>query len=91
MDVKTAFLNENIEEEVYMEQPEGFFIDGKEKMTKGYLSKNFEMKDMGEASYVTGISIFRDVSKGLLGLSEKDIDKTLERFIYHGSRTCGLL
>ncbi|GKF19859.1 retrovirus-related pol polyprotein from transposon TNT 1-94 [Tanacetum coccineum] len=36
--------------------------------TKGYLSKNFEMKDMGEASYVTGVSISRDVSKGLLGL-----------------------
>ncbi|GJT94759.1 retrovirus-related pol polyprotein from transposon TNT 1-94 [Tanacetum coccineum] len=32
--------------------------------TKGYLSKNFEMKDMGETSYVIGISIFRDVSKG---------------------------
>nr|GEV47552.1 hypothetical protein [Tanacetum cinerariifolium] len=28
MDVKTAFLDENIEEEVYMEQPKGFFIDG---------------------------------------------------------------
>ena len=27
-----------------------------------YLSSNFEMKDMGEASYVIGIEIFRDRS-----------------------------
>ncbi|GJZ80052.1 retrovirus-related pol polyprotein from transposon TNT 1-94 [Tanacetum coccineum] len=132
MDVKITFLNENLEEEVYMEQPEEFVIDGKEKMvcklkksiyglkkasrswyikfndtitsfgfeeiivdrciyhkisgrkfillvlyvddiflatndfgllhkTKEYLSKNFEMKDMGETSYVIGILIFRDI------------------------------
>ncbi|GJS00082.1 retrovirus-related pol polyprotein from transposon TNT 1-94 [Tanacetum coccineum] len=32
MDVKIAFLNENLEKEVYLEQREWFFIDGKEKM-----------------------------------------------------------
>ena len=28
MDVKTAFLNEFLDEEVYMEQPEGFIVPG---------------------------------------------------------------
>jgi hypothetical protein len=29
MDVKTAFLNDEVEQEVYIEQPEGFVIHGK--------------------------------------------------------------
>ena len=54
--------------------------------TKDYLFKNFEMTDMGEASYVIGIEIFRDRSLGVLGLSQKAyIDKVLERF---GMMTC---
>ncbi|KAK2435686.1 hypothetical protein QL285_020729 [Trifolium repens] len=49
--------------------------------TKKFLSNNFEMKDMGEASYVIGIEIFRDRSQGVLGLSQKAyINKILERF-----------
>ena len=37
--------------------------------TKKFLFNNFEMKDMGEATYVIWIEIFRDRSCGLLGLS----------------------
>ncbi|KAL0553776.1 hypothetical protein IC582_007680 [Cucumis melo] len=152
MDVKTVFLNGNLDEEVFMDQPEGFMIAGKEHMvcklkrsiyglkqasrqwylkfndtitsfgfkenivdrciylkisgskfiilvlyvddillatndfgllcqTKEFLFKNFEMKDMGEASYVIGIEIFRDRTHGLLGLSQKAyINKVLEKF-----------
>jgi len=48
---------------------------------KQFLSKNFEMKDMGEASYVIGIKIHRDRSQDILGLSQEAyINKVLECF-----------
>ena len=38
-------------------------------VTKKWLSLNFEMKNMGEASYVLGVKFFKDRSKRFLGLS----------------------
>ena len=51
---------------------------------KGFLSSNFNMKDLGDASYVLGIEIHRDRSKGALGLSQKAyIEKVLKRYNMH--------
>ena len=48
---------------------------------KQFRSKNFDMKDMGETSYVIGIKIHRERSRGILGLSQETyINKVFERF-----------
>lgn len=152
MDVKTAFLNGDIDKDIYMEQPIGFTFSGSEqkvcklqrsiyglkqasrnwnirfdesvkafgfiqisnescvyrkeletsvqflvlyvddillignskddmKVTKLWLSNQFEMKDLGDASYILGIKIYRDRSRRLIGLSQSMyIDKVLKRF-----------
>ena len=139
MDVKTAFLNGYIEEEIFMEQPKGFesedsskvcklnrliyglkqasrswnhhfdeaicsydfiknedepcvykkvsgsqltflvlYIDdilfigndvGMMTSVKVWLSKTFLIKDLGEATYILGIRVYRDRSKRTIGLS----------------------
>jgi hypothetical protein len=49
--------------------------------TKQLLSQSFEMKDLGEASYVIGIEIHKDRQQKILRLSQKAyIEKVLERF-----------
>jgi hypothetical protein len=49
--------------------------------TKRWLSSNFEMKDMGEASYVLGVKIIRDHAKKFLGLTQESyIKKMYKRY-----------
>ena len=51
------------------------------RKTKNFFAKNFEMKDMGESSYMIGIEIFHDRSHGVLGLSHKGyIERILDKF-----------
>ena len=49
--------------------------------TKRFLSSNFDMKDLGEASYIIVIEIHQDRSRGILGLSQRPyIDKVLKKY-----------
>ena len=61
-------------------------------VTKKWSSSHFEMKDMGEASYVLGVNIQRDCSKCLLGLSQETyIKKMLQRYHMHDCKPMDIL
>jgi hypothetical protein len=52
--------------------------------TKHFLSSNFDMKDLGEASNVLGIEIHRDRSKRVLVLSQNAyFERVLKKYNMH--------
>nr|GEZ57389.1 hypothetical protein [Tanacetum cinerariifolium] len=68
IDVKTAFLNDYLDEDIYMVQPGGF-IDPKHAH-----------KNLGETAFILGIKIYRDRSRRLIGLCQSAyMDKILKR------------
>ncbi|GKF35900.1 retrovirus-related pol polyprotein from transposon TNT 1-94 [Tanacetum coccineum] len=80
MNVKTAFLNRDLEEEIYMNQPEGFRALGQEgkmiRSTKDMLKSKFDMKDMGLADVILTIKIIR-TQNGLVLSQAHYVDKIL--------------
>ena len=51
------------------------------KAVKTWLGSNFSMKDLGDASYILGMRIYRERSSRMIGLSQSTyIDKVLHRF-----------
>ncbi|GJV46653.1 retrotransposon protein, putative, ty1-copia subclass [Tanacetum coccineum] len=58
---------------------------------KSYLGRCFAMKDLGEAAYILGIKIYKDRSKGLIGLCQSAyIEKILKRYYMENSK-CGTI
>ena len=57
---------------------------------KGYLNKNFSMKDHAEAAYILGTKIYRDRPRCLIGLLESTyLDKVLKKFKMDRSKKKG--
>ncbi|TYK02298.1 gag/pol protein [Cucumis melo var. makuwa] len=81
MDVKTTFLNENLEESIYMAQPEGFIKKGYLTNIKKWLATQFQMKDLEDAQYVLGIQIVRNRKNRTLAMPQASyVDKMLSRY-----------
>ncbi|KAI4338352.1 hypothetical protein L6164_016691 [Bauhinia variegata] len=85
MDVKTAFLHGDLEENIYMKQPKCFVVTGHDSsiinLLKKELSKSFAMKELGLERQILGMEIIRDRKNKKLWLSqEKYIEKVLQQF-----------
>ncbi|KAK4394695.1 Retrovirus-related Pol polyprotein from transposon TNT 1-94 [Sesamum angolense] len=88
LDVKTTFLHGDLEEQIYMEQPDRFTQPGHEHLNihdvlalKALLSQEFDMKDSGAATKILGMEIHRDRGLRKLWLSQRGyVEKVLDRF-----------
>nr|ABB47727.2 retrotransposon protein, putative, Ty1-copia subclass [Oryza sativa Japonica Group] len=73
MDVKTAFLNAELDDEIYMDQPDGFVVEGQEG------------KDLGVADVILNIKLIRG-ENGITLLQSHYVEKILNRFGYIDSK-----
>ncbi|KAL6327282.1 hypothetical protein AAG906_017839 [Vitis piasezkii] len=88
MDVKTAFLNGNIDETIYMVQPENFESNDSKQLVCKLKGSIYGLKQASRQWYQKFVQIHRDRSRGILRLSQKAyIDKVLSRF---GMSNCAL-
>ena len=51
MDVKTTFLHGNLDEEIYMKQPEGFTVKGKKELVSKLKKSLYNLKQFLRVCY----------------------------------------
>ncbi|KAI3672667.1 hypothetical protein L6452_38764 [Arctium lappa] len=78
IDVKTAFLNDILKEEVYVSQPEGFVIKRNRSMST-FLKKHFTMSMMEEMNFFLGLQV-KQFSTGIFINQSKYIFNILRKF-----------
>ena len=59
MDVKTTFLNEDLEENIYMVQPKGFVVEGKERIGCRLKKSIYRLKQASRQWYLKFDSTIR--------------------------------
>ncbi|KAF3684374.1 putative tyrosyl-DNA phosphodiesterase 2-like [Capsicum annuum] len=62
MDVKTTFINEDLEEEIYMEQPEGFVVPGKKNKVCKLTKSLYGLKQAPKQWHAKFDQTIRDIS-----------------------------
>ena len=85
MDVKTTFLNGNIEEEVYMKQPEGFSSNGGEHLVSKLKKSIYGLKQASRQWCLK----FHDVIASF-GFMENIMDQCIYQKV-SGSKICFLV
>eukprot|EP00253_Pinus_taeda_P032625 PITA_32625 len=84
LDVKTTFLHGDLEEEIYMQQIQGY---EEINVLKRKLANSFAMKDLEAAKQILGMRITRDRENRKLTLSHNEyIQKVLKRFNIHNAK-----
>ena len=72
MDVKTAFLNGDLKEEVYMTQPEGFVVEVKEHMACRLKKSIYGLRQASRQWYLKFEEIIRT-----FGFKENEVDNCI--------------
>ena len=72
MDVKTAFLNGNIDQEVFIEQPEGFVLHSRESHVCGLRKALYGLKEAPKVWYERIDRFLKD-----LGFQKSDVDSNI--------------
>ncbi|XP_070041311.1 secreted RxLR effector protein 161-like [Nicotiana tomentosiformis] len=75
MDIKTTFLNGDLDEEVYMEQPKGFVLPGNEKKVCKLVKSLFlsVLEEYCDASWITSIGDNKSTSGWIFTLGRRAI------------------